>query len=63
MKRGVKLGTRIMLGFGNILLIVAILIVISISNLYLIHSKLNEVTVNAEKVKLGNIIKQSMLII
>ncbi|MGE5583614.1 MAG: methyl-accepting chemotaxis protein, partial [Bacillota bacterium] len=40
-----------------------ILIVISISNLYLIHSKLNEVTVNAEKVKLGNIIKQSMLII
>jgi methyl-accepting chemotaxis protein len=57
----IKLGARIIFGFGCTLLVVIALMIVSMYNMYLMHSKLQEVSLNAEKIKQVNILTQSML--
>ncbi len=63
MQQKMKLGTRIRLGFGCMLAISIVLIAASLFGMNAIRSKLQEVTVNAQKIQLVNDIQKSMLMI
>ncbi len=60
MKNNIKLSTRIILGFGCMLLIVIGLIIISVYNIHQINLKLQELSVNTEKIMMVDTIRQSM---
>ena len=63
MQKKIKLGTRIMIGFSIIFAIVFVLVGVALYNMNIIHSKMYEMTVNQEKVRLVNIITQSTLLV
>lgn len=63
MQQKMKLGTRIRLGFGCMLAISIVLIVASLFGMNAIRLKLQEVSMNSQKIKLVNDIQKSMLII
>ncbi len=57
----IKLGARIVLGFGFVLLIVAILVGISLNSMNNIRAGMNDVMLNAEKIKMVDFIQQAAL--
>jgi methyl-accepting chemotaxis protein len=63
MKTQIKLGTRIVLGFSLMLVIVVVLVGVSLSSMNVYRSNLNEVTNNAEQIRLVSILKEATLLI
>lgn len=59
----IKLGVRILLGFGLIMVIVVILVGVSLYSMKKVSIKLNEIINNTEKVRLANVIKRSSLVV
>ncbi|HBE78553.1 MAG TPA: hypothetical protein DDW65_12380 [Firmicutes bacterium] len=63
MQNKLKIGTRVMLGFGSMMVIVLILIVISLFNMERINKQMSGMAVNSEKIRLLNVVKKSIYLI